>query len=291
MTTGPEDLLLPVAPPLDGRRFELAVKRLADSLGYGSDRSPFVGSGLEYVQSRPYQPGDPVKSIDWRVTARTRRVHVKEWESPRRMPVLLLVDGSASMVVASGPRSKYSLAVHVASGLALASLERVSPVGVLAVGGRPLNIRPSLSRDLVWQWLHQLRRHTNDAPTTLAARVAELAGTTRERSVVIALSDLHDPAGVVALAQLAQRHDVVAIQLQDPAEEGVARAGLLRAREAETGRALVGPSGRALVDAAEVGRTLRRKGVDHLLLRTDRPFLHALRHFLAARRVLGRGAR
>ena len=54
---------------LNSRQFFVAVKRLADALSYGTDRSPFLGSGVEYVQSRPYQYGDPIKSIDWRVSA------------------------------------------------------------------------------------------------------------------------------------------------------------------------------------------------------------------------------
>ena len=276
---------------LDSRQFSLAVKRLADSLSYGTDRSPFLGSGLEYVQSRPYQYGDPIKSIDWRVTARTRRVHVKEYEAPKRMPVYLLVDTSASMTISSHHRSKYETAVFLAGGLALAALDRISPVGVLGVGGRSLHVRPSLSKDQVLQWLHALRTFRYDEPTSLAARVVELTPSLPQRVLLIVLSDLHDPDALPALKRLRQRHDCAVLQLRDPAEERLNGVGFVRAREAETGRGFVARGRGDWLDQAHVEGQLRRAGIDHLLIETDRPFVADVRQFFKARNLLGRGAR
>ena len=276
---------------LDGRQFELAIRRLADGLAYGTDRSPFLGTGLEYAQSRRYAPGDPVRSIDWRVTARTGRFHVKEYEAPRRMPAYLLVDTSATMTLSSTARSKYALAVQIAGGLALACLDRASPVGVLGVGELPLHYRPSLSRGQILEWLHRLRRYRVDEATSLGRRLAELAPTLSERSLVVCLSDLHDPGALQSLCRLGQQHDAVVLHLVDPAEGGLQKAGFLRAREAETGRAFSAPASRVWTDPEAAARQLRRARVDHLLLRTDRPFVQLLRQFLAARGLLGRGAR
>jgi uncharacterized protein (DUF58 family) len=282
---------LDAADHLNARQFQVAVRKLADALNYGTDRSPFLGSGIEYAQSRQYLPGDPVRAIDWRVTARAGKVFVKEYEAPRQMPAYLLIDTSASMTVSSVRRSKYAAAVHIAGGLAFACLDRVSPVGVAGVGGRDYRVDPSLSRPRVLQWLHDLRRFRYDEPTTLGRRVTELAPTLPNRCLVFALSDLQDEAAVPALKLLAQRHDVAVIQLQDPAELGMPGAGFLRAGEAETGRVFVTRAARRWVDPETTARELKRAGVDHLLVWTDRPFAADLRNFLRGRNLLGRGRR
>lgn len=282
---------LDTADHLDARQFQVAVRKLADALSYGTDKSPFLGSGIEYAQSRQYVAGDSVRSIDWKVTARTGRVFVKEYEAPKQMPCYLLIDTSASMTVSSVKRSKYATAVHVAGGLAFALLDRVSPVGVVGAGGRALRIEPSLSRPQVMQWLHELRRFRYDEPTAVGRRVTELGPSLPNRALVVALSDMHDPEAVPALKLLAQRHDCVVVQFQDPAEGGVPGAGLLRAGEAETGRVFVTRGGKRWADPDAVGRELKRAGVDRLLIRTDRPFLADLRTFFQGRAGLGRGKR
>jgi uncharacterized protein (DUF58 family) len=276
---------------LESRKFTLAVKRLADSLSYGTDRSPFLGSGLEYVQSRPYQFGDPIKSIDWRVTARTRKVHVKEYEAPKRMPVYLLVDTSASMTVGAHVPTKYETAVFVAGGLALACLERISPVGLLTVGSSAVHVRPSLSRDQVLQWLHRLRRFRYDEPTLLSTRIAELVPFLSQRALVVVLSDLHDPRALGSLKRLGQQHDCVVLQLRDPAEDALRGSGFVRAREAETGRAFVAHGRARWLDQEWLEGELKRAAIDHLRIDTDKPYVARLREFFRARNLLGRGAR
>lgn len=269
----------------------IAVKRLADGLSYGTDRSPFLGSGIEYVQSRPYVWGDPIRSIDWRVTARTGRFHVKEYEAPKRMPCWLLLDTSASMVVSSIRKSKYAAAVHIAGGVALACLDRVSPVGVLGVGGRNLRIEPSLSKGRILQWMHLVRRYHFDEPTSVGRKVAELGSTLSQRSLIILLSDLHEPRAVPAMKQLAQQHDCVALHLIDPAERGLRGGGLLRAREAETGKVMATRAGKVWLDPEVAATELRRARVDYLRIDTDQPFAARLRQFFRGRNLLGRGAR
>ena len=282
---------LDTCDPLDSRQFLLAVKRLADSLGYGTDKSPFLGSGIEYVQSRPYQSGDPVKSIDWRVTARTGKFFVKEYEAPKRMPIYLLVDSSASMAVTSRRLSKYAWALQVAGGLAFAALERVSPVGVLAVGDREFKMAPSLSRDQILQWLLRLRRYRFDETTTLGAKISELSPSLSNRSLIIVLSDMHDPRALPALKLAGQRHDCVVLQFQDPAEQDLRGSGFFHAQEAETGRNFVTHGRRNWLDQDHVSNELKRAGIDHLMLRTDLPFVAKLRLFFRSRDLLGRGAR
>jgi uncharacterized protein (DUF58 family) len=276
---------------LDWRQFTIAIKRLADSLSYGADRSPFLGAGVEYVQSRQYQWGDPIRHIDWRVTARTRKPYVKEYEAPKRLPCYLLLDTSASMTVSSQRRSKYAVAVHIAGGLALACLDRVSPVGVVSVGSSGLRIDPSLSRHQVMLWLHRLRKYRYDESTRLGRRIVEMSPTLLNRSLVIVLSDLHDPQAIDALRLLAQMHDCVVLQLRDPAEEHLRGAGAFRAQEAETGQSFVTLGRRAWVDQSKIDEGLRRGGIDHLIISTDKPFAQKLRYFFRSRDLLGKGAR
>jgi len=266
--------------PVDSRQFELTVKELADSLAYGPDESIYHGSGLEYSQSRVYQPGDSVKLIDWKISARTGKFYIKEYQEPRQIPLYILMDTSASMCVSSRPLSKYAWALRIGAAVALAAQSRLRPVGLVACGERTMRIAPTLARGDVMQWAHRLRRHGFLEATLLGRRVRDLLPALKRRSALLVLSDLHDPDAASALRLVAQEHECVVLHFRDPAETGLRGAGLFRAREAESGRAFFASGWRRWLSECSLRRQLTRHGIGYLLLRTDRPALGPLREFL-----------
>lgn len=271
--------------------FEMVVRRLADDLAFGTDLSLFVGSGLEYAQSRPYAPGDPIRMMDWRLTARAGKPFVKEHETLKRTCIFLVVDTSASMGVSSTGLTKHDLAVWIAAAVGLVGQRRLSPVAIVGGGERETRLLPSLRRSDLWRALEPLRVGDCSERTRLADRLRMLDVRADRAAIVMAITDLHDPGASAAMRHIAQKHDAVVIHLVDPAEAGALRAGFFLGQEAETGRAFMAHGRTCWNRAEEAEADLVRGGVGCVRLRTDQPFVGPLRHFLAARAasVGGRG--
>ncbi len=269
--------------------FEMVVRRLADDLAFGMDLSRFIGSGLEYAQSRPYSPGDPIKMMDWKITARLGKPFVKEYDTPKRTNVFIIVDTSASMGISSAMITKHDLAVWIASAIGLIAQRRMSPVGVIGGGERETRLNPSLNRGDLWQALDPLRASNLSEGTRLSDRLADLDLRAKRSSVFIVISDLHDPDAIPAIRHASQKHDCVAIHLMDPAERGRLRAGFFRGQEAESGRSFVAHSNSAWGREGEVAADFARCGTSYLRLQTDQPFIAPLRHFLSFRPMMGGG--
>ena len=287
-TAGPD---LPPPETLSQGHFELVVRRLADDLAFGTQTSLYVGSGLEYAQSRPYVEGDPVQHMDWRLSARSRVPYVKEYEALKRVSAYLVLDTSASMDSSSVALSKHALGTWIAAALGVCLTKQLCPVALHSGGRRRTRSTPSLNQGHLWQALAELREPVASEPTELAWRLDLLGVAASQRSLVCVLSDFHEPGAEDALARLAQRHDCIALWLEDPAERGRLRAGFLRGREAETGAGfLAGGRGRFFEGRDLEGR-FAAFGIDALRLTTDRPFLSPLKHFLQARGGLLRGVR
>lgn len=267
------------------RNFALVVRRLADDLAFGSDNSLFVGSGIEYAGSRPYQPGDSIRSMFWRLTARTGMPFVKEYEALKRTCVYIVVDTSASMSVSSIGLSKLDVATWIASALGLVAQRRFSPVSIVGAGsgGGARGRAASLSQHDLWRDVEGLRRKDFTMTAHLGRSLREVTQHADRASVVIAISDWHDPDAVGAMRRATQRHDCIALHTIDPSERAPLRAGFFRGREAESGRSFLGRGGAGWEPVESAQSALARSGVDTLEIPTERPFIGRLQHFLSRR--------
>lgn len=270
---------------------EMVVRRMADELAFGVDPSRFIGAGLEYAQSRPYMPGDPVKSIDWRITARLNRPFVKEYDTLKRMSLYLVVDTSASMAIASTSLTKHDMAVWIAAAVGLVGQRHMRPVAVVGGGERETRLTPSLRIHDLWHSLEPLRMGDVSEQTNLVESLDRLRTRIDRTSVVMVLTDLHEPGIADAFCRMSQKHDCIAVHLVDPAEYGKLRAGFFLGQEAETGRTFLAHGRTHWQDPSWADKELARSGVSCIRLRTDEPFIAPLRHFLAYRAVMERAMR
>ena len=268
--------------------FEMVARRLADDMAFGTDTSLFVGSGLEYAQSRPYEPGDSIRQMDWRITAKTGKAFVKQYETLKRIAMYLVIDTSSSMSVASTQLTKQDMAIWIASAIGLVGLRRLSPVAVVGGGERETRLEPSLAQGDLWRAMEPLRLQAHAESTQLGARIRSLEPRLARSSILVVLSDLHDPNLSSSLRHAAQKHDVVVLHLEDPAERGRLRAGFFRGVEAETGRMFLGGGTSRWKDQPAIVQELIGAGISYLHLLTDLPFLPPLRHFLGSRNMMAR---
>ncbi|WMP17889.1 DUF58 domain-containing protein [Thiothrix lacustris] len=218
------------------RTLRLAKKHIR-SRHAGLHRSVHKGRGMDFAESRMYQPGDDIRSIDWRVTARSGRVHTKVFEEEREKPVLLWVDLRPSMFFATRGRFKSVVAADVASLLLWKTLDDGDRIGGLLQNGEHVEFKPSRSRSAALHFLRELSDMTRGKPVVERSRSDLQASWTRLRRVtqpgsqVFVLSDFRqaNPAALRQLAMIAEHSQLTLVAIHDPFEEKLpATSGSLR---------------------------------------------------------------
>ncbi len=295
MTTPPDrpDRAWPAA---EVRRLEILSARLVTSIFAGEYRSVFRGRGIEFEEVREYQPGDDVRGIDWNVTARAGRPFVKQYVEEREMTVMLLLDCSASLDSATPHRAKGSVAAETCALLALAAARSHDRVGLLTFTDRVEGYLPPAkgSRHARRLIAELLRESPVGRGTDLAGALGYLDRVLRRASILFVVSDFLADDFRLPLAAAARRHDVVAVSVTDPLDGELPEAGLMRARDAETGMRRLVDSGDARVRRvwrehaaarrAALRQTLAAAGVEQFSVATDTPPVQALTRFFHSRR-------
>ncbi|HKP15560.1 MAG TPA: DUF58 domain-containing protein [Gemmatimonadaceae bacterium] len=279
---------------------ELQTRGLVNSLFTGEYRSVFKGQGMEFAEVREYQAGDEVRSIDWNVTARMRRPFVKRYIEERELTVMLAVDLSGSERFGTRGRFKSELASELAAVLAMSAIRNNDRVGAVLFTDRIEHVVPPrkgrrhalrLMRDLL---VFEPTGSRTDLPAALEFTGKMLA----HKSIIFVVSDFQAEELEHPLKLLAQRHDVVAVTVDDPSERTLPDIGLARFVDPETGATLdvdtSDPEVRAQFAATveeeltSRRRLLRRLAIDEIPVHTDGSVVEPLIRFFRARETRAR---
>jgi uncharacterized protein (DUF58 family) len=282
------------------RRIEIRTRRLVNTLFSGDYKSSFKGRGIEFLDVREYLPGDDVRTIDWKVTARSGRPFVKKYAEERELVVILLVDASGSDRFGTKRLFKLEQAAQVAATLAFSAIRNNDKVGLVFFTDHiEKYVPPKKGRVHVLRLIRDILYFEPEHRGTDAAQALEfLMHVLKRRAIVFLISDLmgdtyrpdamRQPLGIVA-----RKHDLVVISVSDPSEKELPRLGLVEMEDAETGElATVDTSDPVLrkhfiesqsarQEAAE--RLFRQLGIDHIPVSTAEDFTKKLHQFFQKR--------
>ena len=275
------------------RRLELTVTRRLDGLLQGDYHGLVPGHGSESGETRPYVPGDDVRHIDWNVSARSIETHVRETIVDRELETWLLVDRSPSLDFGTAAMTKSDLATSAVGAVGFLTARTGNRLGAVLFGradpqdrsggrNRPLGVDPGVQnglqviparpgRDHLLAILHQLVTPAPAAqgPTTaLGAAMRSLLVPPRRRGLVVVVSDfLSSDAWDGPMRSLANRHEMLAVPTDRRTRQRYAAA--------------------AAAQRADIATRLRRAGVGHLQLRTDRDWVLDIVRWVGARKQAG----
>ncbi len=255
------------------RQIEIRTNRIVNSTFAGEYKSTFKGTGMEFVDVREYLPGDDVRAIDWKVTARMGRPFVKKFVEERELTVILCVDASGSGHFGTRGRLKLEQAARLAATLAFSAVRNSDKVGLLFFTDRVEKyVPPRKGRLHVMRLVRDILRFEPAHRGTVPAGALEfLMRVLKHRAIVFLISDFAGdgfaPAAVrTPLGIAARRHDLVAVTITDPAEGELPDAGLVEFEDAESGALVTVDTGdRRLRESFREHARRRAEGRDRLL--------------------------
>lgn len=272
------------------RRVEIKTRGLSDEIFAGKYHTAFRGRGMSFAEVREYRVGDDVRDIDWNVTARSDRAHVKVYEEERELTMMLLVDVSPSRMFGSKELTKKNMITEVAATLAFSAAKNNDKVGCILFSDRVEKfIPPKKGRSHILMIIRELVGYE---PTGTATNISEalryLVGVNKKRATTFLLSDFVDSEHDLqrmedALKIASSKHDIMAIRIFDQRDRELPDVGVVEVRDAETGeRSWLDTSSRRVREFWQeefdscreaMNTMLRQHRVDVAEVRTDGDFV------------------
>lgn len=275
------------------RKIEIKTRGLSNEIFAGKYHTAFRGRGMSFSEVREYRAGDDVRDIDWNVTARSRKPHIKVYEEERELTMMLVVDVSGSRMFGSTGRLKKNIITEIAAVLAFSAAENSDKVGCIFFSDRVEKfIPPKKGRSHILMIIRELIGFRPESTgTKLSEPIRFLTNVNKKRCTTFILSDFMDSsqdrsALDDALKIAGGRHDLVGIRVYDPRETELPDVGIVELRDAETGRKVwVDTSSRSVRDhyaeswrqrSAEIEATLKHNRIDTATVSTDGDYVAEL---------------
>ncbi len=277
------------------RYIEITTRKAVTASFAGEYASAFKGRGVEFDEVREYEIGDDIRAIDWKVSARTGRLHTRRYIEERELTVMLLADLSASGVFGSGSRSRNETAAEICALLAFSAIVNHDRVGLVIFTDRIERfIPPRKGERHVLRLIREvLSFQPSGRRTGIGQALEAFAGLMRKRAVVFLVSDFLDAGFERQMKVAGKRHDLIVLPLTDPVEAELPAVGLVELEDAETGeRRLVdtaSPRARAAYAKAfqdrerAIGALCTEAGIDRVPLTVGGDYVGALGRFFMAR--------
>jgi uncharacterized protein (DUF58 family) len=219
------------------KRIEISSRKMMDDIMSGGYKSRFKGQGVQFSEHRPYTPGDDIRHLDWKVSARSKEPLIKQYEEERELNVFIIADFSASLEFGSIKNTKKDVLTEIGAMLAYAASNSGDKVGVLFVTDRvKKTIELKKGRNHVLRIIRDFISFQNESGGTgLKKALEETRRLLKHSGIVFILSDFKAEGYESALRQLARKHDVVAIKIEDPAESTFPTLGKVNLIDPESG--------------------------------------------------------
>jgi uncharacterized protein (DUF58 family) len=278
------------------RRIHVTTSRLVTDFLSGSYESVFKGRGMEFDEVREYQPGDEIRSIDWNVTARMGRPFIKKFIEERQLTVMILLDASASSYFGTSKRLKSELAAEISAVLAFAAVKHNDRVGLIIFTDKIEKfIPPRKGQQHVLRVIREaLYFKPKGKGTNIEDALKYLDSVTTRRAVTFIISDFFDKDFKAPLSVANKRHDCVAITITDPREMELPKSGIVELTDAESGSFFQVDTSNAKVRRIYSEKSARKMderarmfgsiGVDHIDIRTDKPYIDEMVKFFKMRK-------
>ncbi|MFH2061187.1 MAG: DUF58 domain-containing protein [Pseudomonadota bacterium] len=223
------------------KRIHIKSSRTVNSIMAGQYRSVFRGSGIEFEEVREYSPGDDVKTIDWKVSARLGKPFVKLYTEERESIVMLLIDMSASLKFGTFFGTKLERVAEVASVLAFNAIKNNDKVGVVFFTDQVEKyIPPKKGTSHIWRVIKEIFTFVPQGKgTNISAALDYLGKISKKRTFVFVLSDFLDDDYLKSLRAVRQKHEIIGVMIYDQGSSQLPLKGVITLSDFETGKELV----------------------------------------------------